>query len=65
LPPDFLDKLASDIEALNQAINAQAQAISERTAASDNLVQALDEASVELQRWMPSSPTRFAMTTKS
>jgi hypothetical protein len=50
LPANFLDGLRSEIEALQQAINAQAQYKSDRRAAVDTLVQAVDNAMIAVQR---------------
>ena len=50
LPPDFLEKLASEIDVLTQSISAQSQASSARASAAGDMVRALDEASVALLR---------------
>ena len=59
MPSNFLDKLASEIAALQQAINAQAAAKSDRQAASDTLTQAIDDARIALQRLDAMIPNMF------
>ena len=64
LPANFLDRLTSEIEALQEAINAQAQAKSERRAASQTLDDAVDQASVALQRLDALIPNMFGDDTE-
>ena len=59
LPANFLERLHSEIEALQQAINAQAQSKSDRRAALDTLVQAIDAAMIALQRLDAIIPNKF------
>ena len=59
LPANFLDRLRSEIEALQLAINAQAQSKSDRRAAVDTLVQAVDNAMIAVQRLDAIIPNTF------
>src|SRR2546427_10121679 len=63
LPEDFLDKLTSEIEALEQGINQQAQGKSDRLAASETLTHAIDDALVALQRLDAIIPNTFGTDT--